>query len=1006
MTGYQGLWARVARERCLGGACVIAMSAGLVSPGAHAQDTDTPSEQARQAAPTGEDVTELVVTGSRIARPNLEQPTPVLSLGQELIEQSGRPDLGQILSQQPALNYSGTLQAQQSAGSAGTPGEFAGGQSLANLRGLGTQRTLTLVNGRRQVGSDPGNTAFDLSTISPFLVDRVEVITGGASAVYGSDAVSGVVNIVTRRDFEGLEAELKGSAPIGLGHGQSFGVAAVWGMNLGGGRGNITISGNYDKTYRVEASDVPDNRNWYPVRNPASTSPTDGIPDFLLAPDVSAAIYNYNGSIGFNGGVGNLGTFVFDDAGKPTAITQTGIGTSNIFGLWSPTCARCFALEDWSTTFPPSERTIVSARGQYQLSDADDFSAEIYGSYTFAKRSTEGDGQPLLSTGVAISVTDNPFLDAGLRSQLLSRGITTTAFSKGWADLGGRGSKIDRATHQVDTGIRGTIATGAVDLKYDIYGQFGHTNVTYIGSTRFYRANIAAALDAVRDPASGQIKCRMDVPALQPSNYVRPNIVGGPCVPLNPFGRLNDPAAAAFVTTKTVSHGDLEQRIGGFSLSGDTEKFLTLFGGGAIGFAGGFEYRKEQSSAKYDPKLLTPITTQVGLQTDFSAQYHVNEFFFEMSVPIARDLPLVHLLSIDGAVRTAKYSHAGRANAYKIGGIYAPIEDFRIRGTWSRAVRAPNITEAFLPSQLSSSLVTDPCSPSLINATAQRRANCEAIGMPANFVVTSGNTSVTIDTVGNPDLASEKSTSFTVGAVATPRFLPRFTASIDYYDIEIKDAIAFQSASASAAACVDGENGPVQTFCGQVVRETNAAAPNFFNIIGGKATYQNGAKRTARGVDFQVNYSAPLASGNLSLRVAGSRLLELRDYPYQTNAAQYIVQDEYLGNPKWKVSTGITFTNDDWTIGWTGRYFTKQRMITNSPGVNQEQFSPNRTPAAFYNDIYVERRFALLREVAIYVGANNIFDKKMPIISSNVPSSGTVYEPLGVVAFGGVKVKF
>lgn len=943
-------------------------------------------------------VEEVVVTGSRIARPEIDQPTPVQVLGAQSFEKTGNADVGQVLAQQPAVNFGGTQQAQQNSGSSTT-----GGLSLVNLRGLGTNRTLTLVNGKRQVGSDPGNTSFDLNSISPAAIQRVEVVTGGASAVYGSDAVSGVVNIITRDDFEGLEIELKGTRSEYGSPGETRTYSAVAGKSFLDGRANLMATVTFDTTRTFHQNDQPDSFAYNTVANPAYVA-GNGQPNTLLVPYVQSLQAWIGGVLNYSGTTLQPGGIPFGADGTPTTYpTALAFGTLSIYRQLAGNCELCFNYQNYDTLVPKVDKRIGSIRGHIDLITEGPFTATAYGDASYARRQTSGDGQPANVNGVAINVADNPFLDASVRDQLLASGKTTASLWKLFAPVGDRSTNNLRKTEQYNAGVKGAWETGLADLKYDAYVSYGKSRIRYVSDNNVLSANLTAALDAVRNPTTGAIDCRVNVPSLQPANYTAPAIVGSTtCAPFNPFGIYPSQASIDFISRQIVNTASLAQTVAGVSFSGDTDKFLHLIGGAPVGFAAGVEYRKEEASFRFDPNGRLLTTSASG--TDSDASYNVKEVYAEVSVPLLKDQPFADLLAVGGAIRYADYSSVGGVTSYKADAVWAPIPDFRVRGTISRAVRAPNITEAYSPSQTSTGPGPDPCTTVLAAASATRRANCTALGIPLVFA--GRPTSIPLISSGNLNLSPEKADTYTIGIVATPRFAPGLSFSADYYEINIKDAITLFTATQIAAACVDSVGGPDPAFCSLVKRDEDPTSPTYKFLESVTATYVNASKLVDRGIDFQASYRFDALGAQFVAQLAGTRLLERRNYPFQSNPAQYTKLDGYVGNPTWKINPSVTMTRGPLKVILSGRYFNAQSLIDLSPGQNQNFQDIKTIRSEYYQDVYVAWTWEKADGIVTYAGVTNLFGNKLPKFTASQRNLTSGYDQMGSVFFAGVKARF
>lgn len=980
---------------------VIAMLAGLAGP-AYAQDVPDNGAGDQEAAAASD----IVVTGSRIGRPVLDLPTPVGVVSSETLESNNAQfDIGRALAQQPAIGFSGSMQQNQQGGASGSRGETSGGLAVVDLRSLGSNRTLVLVNGKRRVSGTTDSAAVDLNSINPNLIERVEIITGGASAIYGSDAVSGVVNILLKDNFDGVRLSFNGSQPSRGPEGFTFGGSLVAGHNFGDGRGNITVAADYAKVKEITPRQA-DMKNYVAMINPADTGPNDGIPDRIVVAGGEAYQFSGYGSVGVRGDTAGLGAFIFNDDGTPRAAPIARLTDGSLFGKFDNCGPACFRFDDSISLVPDIERYNLNLSAHYDLSDT----VRAYFGADYNNTSSYGRGQPVLRSALPINVAQNAYLNQSFRQNLLQAGATTLLLDRLFTDVGLRYSQVDRNSLSFVGGFKGELETGVSDIRYDIYGTYGRTKAKFTGFNRMLIPNLRAALDAVVDPATQQVRCRMDVPALQPVGYVRPNIVGSAaCAPFNPFGSTaSSQQARDFVRATTVSNAFVRQTTAGFSLAGDSSKFLTMPGGGSIGIALGAEYRKERNGRTTDPLIKAGVTNQAASQ-DYSGGYHVTEFFGELSVPILTDMPFAKLLSVEGAVRHASYSHAGQATSWKAGAIWEPLDGFRLRATLSRAIRAPNIFEAFRPSEGQTTNVNDPCSQNNLGNNPNRAANCAALGRPAGFVPVNGGIGVPFIVSGNPNLKPEVSDSWTAGFVLTPNFLPGLQISADWFDIKIEDAISFLSPQEIAENCVDRADGPDKDLCALITRDKTPGA-NFFSITTGNSTYVNTSKLQTSGLDTQLFYARPLGAGRISANLAFTYLHRLRTFTFQARPDQYNVLDGYFGYPKYKGVVGLTYSVGDLTVGWQGRYQSSQSLTDISPGISRELQSPDRTGPRFYNDISASYRLRIRgdQEAKFTFGVSNILNVRLPVMESVqvIDPSGGGFDQFGPVIRAGIELNF
>ena len=943
-------------------------------------------------------VDEIVVTGSRIPRPNLEQPTPVSTVSREAIENAGTQNLGDILAELPALSANATVR-----GNSDSFGD-EGGLNFANLRSLGAARTLTLVDGKRHVGGDAGNAAVDLNAIPAALVDRVEVITGGASAVYGSDAVSGVVNIILKDDYEGGEMTAQyGGAQSG--DGKSWSVNGVYGRNFMDGRLNLTGTLFYDHSDQVLASDIGAIKNWGTILNPDDTGPNDGIPNRLLVPNVLTDYLDENGVI-LDASTSEIITALTRD-GRPVP-QQPRLGENSFaFGQFAD-CETCTSLDDYVVLVPKTDRYGSNIRGRFDLTD----NVTAYVDAKYVRSEIEDFVQPSFTFGEYLIEADNAFITPEIAAVVAGRDITFGRFNE---DIGVRTNDITRETYRIVGGLKGQFETGLADFGWDLSYNYGETQNTFEGSGNTIPGNYAAAIDSVVAP-DGTIQCRVNVPSAQYAGYEAPEgMTGDTCVPFNPFGRQNDAAAIDYVSHDSIRTHTITQEVVSGLFNFDTSKFFNL-PGGPLAFAGGFEYRKETSENINDPFVKSGLS-ETAPQPDAYGEFDVTEGFLEFNAPLLADAPFAYRLSIDGAYRYADYSTVGGAEAWKVGGVYAPVRDITFRGTYSRAVRAPNITEAFLPATAGFFSVTDPCDVDNIDLDPDRTANCAAAGVPGGF---DSNTNASIEGVssGNPNLNAEEAESWTAGVVLQPRWMPDFSFTADYYDIQIEDAIALIDAQDIIDNCYDASGGLDQNFCSLFSRGPDG------NIDYVSTTFVNAAALNTKGWDFEVTYSKNLdelaldhpemfggISGRITAQLTANYLDELNLFAFADRPDEIDVNKGEIGNPEWSFQSRVSYVNGPLSLSWEALYQDEvsRNEVTSTPGVNNEERSyPAYVRAQMYHDFTVRYAFENVpytRGIEVFGGVKNAFDNTLPYgLAGNGESS--IYDLYGRQFFGGIRARF
>ena len=848
----------------------------------------------------------IVVTGSRIKRANFETLQPSVVIDSAQIESRGFETLGQAINEQPSFGVPGSSPVGAAQG-----GAFGSGQSFVNFLGLGDQRTLTLVNGRRFVG---GNTSsifgptsagaqVDLNNINTKLVDRVETIAIGGAPIYGSDAIAGTVNVILKRDYEGLDID----AQYGIseqGDAPNYRIRGLAGMNFADGRGNVTVSAEYNKgkglLYRDRSvlrqglfeGDCPASSQFsqcvYPdFRYPALSE--QGIPfisgsilGFPLSPEQNTDVDLFSGFFEGNYGItdsdfdgdGIEGTFsdlytafggspgmqdaILDGNNVPLRFDRNGnlvpidfgnrIGGEGSLNIFS-SGGNGFDIGNLtSQLLTDTKRYNANLLTQFQITDNVRIFAEGWYSHSKAVNLL---AQPVYNTalfdvagspdGNIIISLDNPFLSDQAR-QIISDYIDSNPFATpGEFELGRANTDIysGRASSTTDlyrivAGVDGTFAIGDRNYTWEIVGNYGRSKTKGRGK-EVVQQNFENAVDAV-DDGSGNIICR--------PGYVNADIETGSsvCAPLNLFGSGNiSQAALDYVLADSDPTGVNKQYVATASVAGPV---FTL-PGGDLQFALGLEYRKESTDFDPgefffggddpDPNVDTnddgdPANDRVQFGRSVpifpvKGSFHTKEVFGELRAPIvspSNAIPGIYSLELHGAARYVDHSTAGGDWTYTIEGRYAPIRDIAIRGNYTRAIRAPAITEVFHPSNQFFGFAVDPCDASSLGNgpdPATRQANCEAAGLPANFQSQSSSASFSQAIAGNPDLQNEKSRAWSVGAILNPRFIPGLTVSADYLDIRLKDAISSFSASQVVASCYDSPSFPDNEFCENVVRD-------------------------------------------------------------------------------------------------------------------------------------------------------------------------------------------
>jgi iron complex outermembrane recepter protein len=1020
----------------------VATAACLTVPGvASAQQTTT------KPVVKDVDVSELIVTGSRIPRPNVDQPTPVAVLGNAEIKQSGVTNLGDVISQIPALGFVGSIRGAENGGQ-------NSGLDIPNLRNLGANRTLTLVDGQRHVPGAAGAAGVDLNSIPPTLVDRVEVTTGGASAIYGSDAVTGVVNIITKKHIEGVEADFSYNSAFG-GYDKGYNASVSVGSDFQEGRGNVVFSLIYDHSDAVTSDQIKALKNASTIVNfgdcttprplnsatACTPKPNDGIPDTFIVNNVGSELIGRNGVllIGGAGGV-NIG---FDAAGNPL-LQPLRLGTNNnAFGQLPFPCPSCFFGQDFVNILPEITRKGFFTNLRYDLTpnvqltvDAKYVNTEnssvFQPSFAFGSISPNDGSNKTFATSIRPdnafrTPALNAFINSATGQNLSNSALTYTAF------IGGaRGDTTTRETYRVVTGLNGKFDLPAFEVHYDAALNYGETNNSFVDNGELLPGNFRAALDSVIDPATGKAACRINVPSAQPTGFVAPTgITQNPanCVPFNPFGQQNGAAFFKWAEATLSESQKITQEVANANFRSDTSRFFN-FPGGPLSFALGAEYRQERSINVNDPLALQGLTFRAAAPTA-PGSFNVYEGYLEIQAPLLKHYAFAEEFTVGGAVRQAKYSPFGAVNTWNLNFLYEPfsrdltgwrsvVSGLKFRGTASSATRAPNIDEAFRPISPGFANITDPCDFQNIGLNVNRTANCAALGLPTNF---HSQTAQSINTItqgglvnGTGTLRNETAHTYTLGLVYQPQWLPSFIFTADYYNINILNAITLPAIQTIINNCVDAP-GLNQQFCGLVTRVPGSDPTRAFNIQTVKSQFLNAAALQTHGVDFQVAYAHDVGEwtqglpvlqnldGRLSVSVLANWVQANRNTPFQQFPNIQNIIEGTVGVPSERGTLNLTYNQGDWTVGYRGRYVSRTALFNRDATRVEhcESLSPCQIPAQYYSDIDFNYKLRTsFANAEIYGGVKNIFNTQIPL---NGFVTSAEYEIFGTTGFIGIRVR-
>jgi iron complex outermembrane recepter protein len=792
-----------------------------------------------------EEIQEIAITGTRIS--GFTAPTPVTSVTIEELQMKAARNVADLMQDIPALRVNFNT------GQVSAPL----GSSNLDLRGLGANRTLLLLDGRR-FGSTDATGGVDVNVIPTVLIRKIDIVTGGASAAYGSDAVSGVVNMFLDNEFEGLRTDVQ--------YGQSryddirqTAASIGFGKALAGGRLHVVAAGDYTRnTGQASQDSRPWGRNNVAVLNNPAFAPGNGQPQRLILPNSLLSQMTYGGVTAVNSHPSLRGLeFLPGGVVRPFAY-GTNVGSTFMTGGGGVS-----VIGD-ANILPELERGSGYGHVSYDISD----STKVYVDALYSRATAFADQLFNTDTGNLTIRRENAFLPQSVRDIMVANNNLQT-FQMGRLDTEAGVFDTD-VTMQVQRYAAGAEGTFFGDWNWDVYAQFGRNRYEREDNNNRITANYLRAVDAVIHPVTGQVVCRSTITA-----------PGNGCVPANVFGQGSISAAAvAYYTGTSWLNQRQEQDVYAFKIDGSP--FETWAGPVATAF--GAEYRTEAIVVDSDPISRASGWRQINAQP-LDGSYNVKEGFFEVGVPLLNEVPAAWLLELNGAVRRTDYSTSGGVTTWKAGLNYEPIEDLRIRGTVSRDIRAPNINELFSGQNQGISPLIDP--------------------------VTNTQRSVIQLTGGNPDLVPERALSYTFGAVYQPTWLPGFKMSADYYSIDLEDAISALTPQQVVDGCYrQGQ----QSLCDQITRDSTG----LLSLV--EATLLNTAATETSGLDVELGYSHDIAGGRLAVRMLTTYVDKLvntinnvpTDRAGQVGAAG--------GVPHWRGNLSMEFRAQKYNAGILYRY--------------------------------------------------------------------------------------
>ena len=926
------------------------------------------------------------VTGTRLALPGAESPSPLQVISAADIAASGATNLQELLQKNPTLGAPAFSRDNSNFLPTG------GGVATVNLRNLGDARTLVLVNGRRFVAGVSGSSAVDLNAIPTDFIERVELMTGGASATYGSDAVAGVINIILKHNLNGL------SFDAGTGrsdHGDDFKkkLALSYGLNSADGRSSLMAHLAYTRQGAVSSRD-------------RDISAVDQISKMIgsgLASDAFVAVRNYSsaapqGRFFYNkDAAGKAGNYTYDRNGNVIPWSTNGDAA---LGL----AATGFNRSDYRTIAVPTERYLLAVDGEQAFTPA--VTGFVEANYSNAKVRTiieplalssadfykSSNGQVPAETIVNGVPVRNPLVPQYLYDRITDTtgdGLRDYNFSRRLAEVGNRQAGIDRDTSRLATGLKGTLA----GWRYDSYLVYGKTREHQRADGQVDLQKFRNALQAIPD-AGGAAICADAAARAQG------------CSPLNLFGyNTISPAALAYVTVPSTLAVDITQKLAGASVSGEPFSLPA----GKVGMAAGFEWRKESSSSV--PDALTQGGLNSGAAIPATAgSFSVREVFAEARLPLLKDQGYARELDFLGAFRSGHYSTVGIANSWNAGLEWKPADRIKLRATRALSTRAPNINELYLPpSQVFPTGIADPCSGVTATSQGARDSGCRAdTGVLANINANGKFTQTQTDIQalsgfnrGNPDLKAEKGRSSTVGLVLTPA---AFTFTVDYFNIRIADAIVATPRQYALDQCYSAGNASFCKFITRRSSNTGAFSAGALTYIDSAVTNSGGTGTS--GADLTGAWSGPLGPGRLAARLAYTYLKEYYAIPLPGTPADQSAGE--IGFPRNKAMLNLGYQWRDLSISSTTSYIGASALDDQLLAQFKLPAGSVKVGSKVVNDFQFS--YALRKTLSLYLGIDNAFNTKpAPVISGltgdtiGTETNASVYDPIGRRYYLGVR---
>jgi outer membrane receptor protein involved in Fe transport len=882
---------------------------------------------------TGLEEVVVTATGTRIS--GFDAPTPLTEVSQEELQTKAVQRVSDLLVDIPAFA------ANQNFGRT----SVSIGASNFDLRGLGTARTLLLLDGRRVAPTDPAGT-IDTNIIPASLIKSVEIVTGGASAAYGSDAVSGVVNVFLDDQFEGL----KGDFQYGMSSYEdveSPAASITAGHAFADGRFHVVGSVDYyDNRGQLSQASRPWGRDDYAlITNP------NGPPSRTRSAN-SRYSQLTNGGVSTLNNIPALRGIQFGPGGTVLPFNYgTSVGTTFMIG------GDGGSMADDANVLPEIGRKSAFTRATFEVTD----SVSIYADALYADVDAFSDSAYAVNrTPISIRL-DNAFLPQQVRNLMVANGATTFSMGRIAVEAGRTNTTIENTIERYGFGVEGAFGDG---WKWDTSVQLSRNDYLREDGNNTNLRRYGLGIDSVIHPATSQAICRS---RLNAPNSTDPDIAN--CVPINIFGEGSVSAEALnYFRGTAVLDSQQKQTLYGANLQGSL--FQTW--AGEVSMAIGGEYREDEIDAVSDPISQASGWFAVNSKP-LSGKVNVKEAYTEVVVPLLDDGPLGYAMDVNGAVRVTDYSTSGRVNTWKAGLNYSPIADLRLRATFSRDIRAPSINELYSGQSQFVTNIIDP------------RDN--------------SNPAVPLLTGGNLNLTPEESKALTVGLVYQPSWIEGLRMSVDYYSFDITDAIA----SLSGQQIVDGCFRRNQAIlCDAITLNPNGTLSQV------SATLINAAEAASSGVDIEVAYSFPVGAASVDFRLLGAYVDELSTTinGVVTDVVRQLGSESAGGIPQWRFVTSARYVRQSFSAGVLVRYV--DQGTYRNDYVNGVDIDDNTIPSRTYVDLDWAKN--LNQNFEVYAKINNVFNVEPPLAPSQITepnyNSGSFHDRIGRYFKAGVRVQF